>query len=427
MEYDLNCPWNSLDTWQKEYIETPAEQDCFLLTTRQSGKTTAMSIKAVEKCLKEFRKGDAILIASLTEKQGYLMLAKALAYATSKYPESIKKGKDKPTMHKIMFANGTAILCYAAGETGEGLRGFTIKKLLIDEASRMNEEFFIAVLPMLSVTKGSMDVGSTPFGKMHKDGTEKFFYKCSKDEHFKKWYVSWRECPRHTEEFINREKERMSKFHFDQEYEAKFSDNDLRLFSDELVKECCTIKRIDVKYKGKFYAGIDVAGYGEDECTFEIMEKMQDKTIQQRESIIQKRQRTTDTSRKIIELNTIWNFKRIGIDDGGIGFGVYSECMDNENCKRKTEALNNASRPTDKDGEKNKKLLKEEMYFNLLSLMENRKIKLLDDDEIKASLASIQYEDEKVFGSYSHITEGIIRAVWLASKEKDLNIFAHSF
>jgi len=53
---------------------------------------------------------------------------------------------------------------------------------------------------------------------------------------------------------------------------------------------------------------------------------------------------------------------------------------------------------------------------------------LLDDDEIIASLSSIQHdEDGKIFGSYSHITEGIIRAAWLAEKEKGLNIFVRTF
>jgi hypothetical protein len=298
---------------------------------------------------------------------------------------------------------------------------------MIDEGSRMNEEFFIAVLPMLSVTKGSMDIASTPFGKKHPDGTEKFFYKCSYDDHFKKFFVSAKDCPRHTEEFLAREKTRMSKFHYAQEYEAVFTDELLRLFNDDLIKKCCILKRNDVVYRGRFYLGVDVAGYGEDECTFEIMQKTIDGTIEHKENIMQKRKMTTDTTRKIIELNTQYKFKKIGVDDGGLGFGVYSELMDNESTKRKTEALNNASRPTDKDGEKSKKILKEEMYFNLLTLMENKRVKLLDDDEVKASLSSIQYEDEKVFGSYSHIVEGIIRSVWLASKDKDLNIFAHSF
>ena len=426
--FDINRPWESLDPWQKEYIETPAEQDCFLLTTRQAGKTTAMSIKAVEKCLKEFRKGDAILIASLTEKQGYLILAKALAYAQEKYPQSIAKGKNKPTMHKILFTNGSAILCYPAGETGEGLRGFTIKKLFIDEGSRMSEEFFISVLPMLSVTKGSMDIASTPFGKKHKDGTEKFFYKCSYDNHFKKFYVHAKDCPRHTPEFLAREKERMSKFHYAQEYEAVFTDELLRLFSDELLKEICVLKKEGLKHRGKYYIGADIAGYGEDECTIEVFEKRVDKSIEHRESIVEKRKMTTDTSRRIIELTKRYDWiRKIGIDDGGLGFGVWCELMGEESTKRKTLALNNASRETDEGGEKSKKLLKEEMYFNLLNLMEQGKVKLLDDDEVKASLASMQYEEDKIFGSYSHIAEGIVRGIWVASKDKDLNIFAHSF
>jgi len=219
----------------------------------------------------------------------------------------------------------------------------------------------------------------------------------------------------------------MSKFHFAQEYEAAFTDELLRLFQDSLIKECCILKRNEVRGRGKFYLGVDVAGYGEDECTYEIMEKMQGGIIEQRQNFIEKRNKTTDTTRKILELEMQYKFKKIGVDDAGIGFGVYSELMDNETTKRKTEALNNASRPTDKDGEKTKRILKEEMYFNLMTLMENKKIKLLDDDEVKASLSSIQFEDEKVFGSYSHVVEGIIRAVWLASKEKDLNIFAHTF
>jgi len=102
--------------------------------------------------------------------------------------------------------------------------------------------------------------------------------------------------------------------------------------------------------------------------------------------------------------------------------------MQDEETKRKTEALNNASRPTDYEGAKSKKLLKEEMYENLRILMEQDQIKLLDDDEVRASLSSMQMdEDHKVFGPNSHISEGIVRGVWLAAKNKDLNIFAHRF
>lgn len=171
-----------------------------------------VAIKAVELCVNKFKKGENVLIAALTEKQAYLMLAKAVAYARVKYPRMLMKGKDRPTMHKCQFINGTTIFCYAAGNTGEGLRGFTIKKLMIDEGSRMSDEFFVSVRPMLSVIKGSMDIASTPCGRRG------FFYECSIDEHFKKFFIAAADCPRHTPEFLAKEKERMTALMYAQEY-----------------------------------------------------------------------------------------------------------------------------------------------------------------------------------------------------------------
>jgi hypothetical protein len=426
MTYDITRPWTSLDEWQMEYIYTPPEESCFLLCGRQVGKTTAMSIKAVELCLHHFKKGEYVLIASITEKQAYHMLVKALSYAEEVYPTSIQTGKDRPTMHKIMFRNGTGILCYAAGESGEGLRGFSIKKQMIDEGSRMSEEFFIAISPQLSVMKGSMDIASTPAGKRHKDGTEKFFYKCSKDPNFRQFYVSAEDCPRHSRDFLEKEKDRLPKLAYAQEYLAVFTDELKRLFDESLIKKACILNRVAINPTSRYFLGVDVAGFGRDECTFEVTEMCNSGIINHIENTIEKRNYTTDTTKRVLDMDLAYNFKQIGVDDAGIGFGVYSELMNNEKTKRRTIALNNSSRPLDRDETKHKKILKEEMYMLLLSLMENDKIRLLDDEELKASLASIQIEEDKIFGSYSHIVEGLVRSVWLASQTKGLNIWVHS-
>lgn len=429
VNYDLNRPWLSLDPWQKEYIKTPPEQDCFLLSTRQGGKTTAMSIKAVEMCVKHFKEGDIVLISSLTERQAQMMLKKAQIYAEALYPKLIDKTRDnKPTMHRLLFKNGSGILCYAAGEEGDSTRGYTLKKLMVDEGSRMDELYFISATPTLSVSKGSMDIASTPHGKVDKEGNETFFYRCSKDPQFKKFYISAEDCPRHSPEFLQRERERMSKLQYAQEYMAQFLDELKRVFDEELIKRICVLTRREEILRGRvYYIGVDVAGFGKDLCTYEVLHKLDNGNLMQVENIIEKRNFTTDTTKRIINLNEAYNFKKIGVDDGGVGFGVFSELMKEEKTKRKTFALNNASRPLDKEGEKSKKLLKEEMYINLLSLMENNKIQLLDDDEVKDSLRSIQHEDEKIFGSNSHVVEGIIRGVYLASEDKTLPFFVHGF
>jgi len=429
MEFDINRPWLSLDPWQKDYVYDKEVTDNFLLTGRQVGKTTAMSLRAVELCMHHYKKGEFVLINSITEKQAYHMLAKSLVYAEEIYGKKIDYStENKPTKHRIMFKNGTGILCYAAGETGEGLRGFTIKKRMCDEGARMSEEYFIATSPMLSVVGGTTDIASTPAGKKHKDGSLKFFYKCSKDDIFKKYYISAEDCPRHTEEFLIKEKERLSKLAYAQEYLAVFTDELRRLFSDEWIALVCKAKRGDyVNKENNLYMGNDIAGLGGDETTYEMFEKKNDDLIVQFESMAEKFTLTTEISKKIINFNKTYDFKTIGIDDGGVGFGVWCELMAEDDTKRKTIALNNASRRTEfetfDDKGKSKKILKEEMYILLQTLGEKGKIILLDDDEVKASLATIQHDEGKIFGFNAHHAEGIVRGVWIAEKDEDLNIY----
>jgi hypothetical protein len=435
MEYDLNRPWLTLDPWQKEYIETPPEIDCFMLVPRQiGGKTTAMSIKAVEMCIHDFKEGEMVLINCLTERQAMLMLKKAQIYAEEKYNKFICKDKDnKPTMHRLLFKDGKlnkGILCYAAGEEGDSTRGYTIKKLMVDEGARMKEPYFVSALPTLSLTKGSVDIASTPFGKKDKEGNENFFYKCFKDENFKKFIVNLEDCPRRDVEMIEKMRTRLSRLQFAQEFMNVFTDELWRIFSKEWIEEICILEQPEVKINtnAKKYLGVDVAGFGLDECTYEGFQKLSKTNIEQIDHIIEKRNYTTDTAKRIFALNEIRNYKKIGVDNAGVGFGVFSELMNDDRTKRKTIALNNASRDEDFEGEKSKRLLKEEMYINLIVLGEQKKIKLFNNKEIILSLESMQYgEDGKIFGSYSHICEGIIRALWLATKDKDLNIFVHGY
>ena len=73
------------------------------------------------------------------------------------------------------------------------------------------------------------------------------------------------------------------------------------------------------------------------------------------------------------------------------------------------------------------------MYQNLLAMMEQGRISLIDDDEVKLSLQSVQYDVEitaqqrtvnKVFSHVnSDIVEALIRAAWLANEEKGLNLW----
>ena len=430
MNYNLLKPWLSLDQWQKDYINE--KRNCFLLCGRQSGKTTAASIKFGKRAVEN--PNHTILMIAFTEKQAYNLFIKTLVYLEQVYPMMICKGKKKPTQHIINLKNGSKIMCHAAGQTGLGLVGYTVNSLVVDEAAAMNREIFILLTPTLSVTKGTIDLLSTPRGK------EGYFYECSLRDDFKKFYVSAEDCPRHDKAFLDAEKSRMSQLEYAQEYLAMFLDDLKRLFNDELLKKCCMLKRREYA-KGRLYLGCDIAGMGEDISTYEIIDKIDNEHFEQVDNITTERTYTTEVSENIIRLHKLNKFKKIGIDDGGIGFGVFSELLRNTETRSRTIALNNSSRDREysKDSDKKTRLLKEDMYFNLLALMEHDKLKLLDDDELIDSLKSVQWELAKIeghetikptkpriFGRNTHIAEGLIRAAWLAYQDKSLNIWIDS-
>jgi len=430
IEYDINKPWLTLDPWQKKYINT--EGNCFLLCGRQSGKTTAMSIKFGKRAAT--RPNRVIMMNALTEKQAYNLFFKTLMYLEAVYPKMIKRKQWKPTKHRIYLTNGSVIMCYAAGLSGEGLRTFTLTDHAVDEAAPMSREFFIATSPMLSVTGGNRDYASTPRGKGG------YYYECSDDKSLgkkikKDWtrfYISAEECPRHDQEFLDSEKASMSELEYAQEYLAKFLDDLKRLYPDDIINKICKGKKRDHILKNRtYYLGSDIGGLGGSQNTFEIFDRINNDKIVHVESETTKNKLTTETTQRIIEFNTKYDLKKILVDDGGPGFGVFSELLTDDRTKRKVIAINNASRPLNRDETQSKRILKEDLYMHLLTLMHQGKIELLDDDEVRASLASVQYEYIRkkgqktvfrIFGNYTHITEGIIRGVW-PMIEKNLGIW----
>ena len=376
MKYNILEPWKTLDKWQKDYIET--ERNCFLLCGRQSGKTAAASIKFGERAAR--KPNQTILMLAFTEKQAYNLFFMTLTYLRAKHPKLlITKGIKKPTKHIINLTNGSKIMCYAAGLTGEGIRTFTVTSLVIDEAAPMAREVFIATTPMLSVTGGTLDIISTPRGK------QGYFYECSKKENFAKFYVSAEDCPRHSKEFLKEERATMSELEYAQEYLAMFLDELRRVFSDEWMKKVCILSRGSAG--DSCFLGVDVARKDKDEFTYEILSKNKYGQLKQIDNIVTKGVPIPESARRIIELNKQYNFKKEFIDSGGMGITVCDILREDEQNKRKVVEINNSSRRYIENGkEKKKGILKEDLYENLVMLGDQGKIKLLKDEDLIMSL-----------------------------------------
>lgn len=427
-----------LDDWQKDVIKDILNgKNIALRAGRQVGKSECVSRAAGR--LAVDNKNYSIMVISATERQAYLLFSKILHYLDDNYRNLIKMGKDRPTKSEIKLKNGSIIRCLPTGLDGLGIRGYTIHTLIADEAAFIPPAVYPAVTPALSTTGGQIVLLSTPFGK------QGYFFERYSDPNFKTYHINAevvaenRDEPQRTNMKMHQEQEKrvMSRLEYAQEYLGHFVDEMRQLFPDELIRSICIGKRRAFNKDSRYFLGVDIARMGDDESTFEIIEKADKDFYVHVENIVTTKTLTTETHDRILELDKQWKFREIGIDagSGSLGVGIYDWLLRESKVMNKLTALTNQSRILDPYGQSKKNLLKEDMYMNLLALMQRRAIRLLDDDQVIASLRSVQYEhiikkDEfsktRIFGKYTHIAEGLIRAAWLATQSKSLNLWAAS-
>jgi len=402
-----------LDEWQKEYIMH--EGNTAVRAGRQSGKSFAESLRVALFSLLN-AKSSTLIIASV-DRQSIELLEKVKSHIMGLAPQQIK---GRPTFHKIELKNGSKIMAEPAGQTGYGLRGFTVDKLVADEAHYIPDAVFVAIRPMLATTGGTLDLLSTP------RGNEGFFYDCFQSEDFYKIHIKSEDCPRITDEFLEQEKKRMTKLEYCQEYEAEFLDSLQQFFPKDLIDSCiCAENPIT---GGQVFFGADFGGAGSDPTAYiNIDNKGKDNYVSRIEEIDDDK-KAWQIIKQMEKLLEQFNYKKMGIDSGGIGGPILDYSLKHNRLKRKIVGLNNSKREIDADNGKSK-LLKNDMYWNLKLMMEQGLIKFPENELLRRSLTSVQKEvnqatqNEIIFGKYTHLAEALIRAAWLV-KSKQLNIMA---
>lgn len=416
---------DKLDQWQKEVLEAGlAQKNIALRSARQCGKSTVVSILAGELAVRNANK--TIMIIAAVERQAQLLFDKTLNYITDNYRKSIKLGKDRPTRHIITLVNGSKIYCLPCGLDGSGIRGYTVDMLIVDEAAFVPEPVYQAVSPMLSITKGNIILLSTPAGR------DSYFFHAFHDPHFINFHIRWSDCPRHTKDFIEMERTRMSKMQFQQEYEAEFVDELMQFFPSDLIDKCLK-DSIPVRAFGENYLGVDVARMGRDDSVFYGLQR-RGNILYHVTMAISSHALLTESIKQIKLLDQRYDFKRIYIDSAGVGGGVFDVLLDDDQTKRKIVPIDNARRNLDRKDEKKKTLMKEDIYMNLLRLMENDLINLPKNPDLRLSLRGVTYEyiddgkGKKVLrifspAGYDHIAEALVRAAWCVMDKKNKPIW----
>jgi len=304
---------------------------------RQSGKSDICSCKGLYKAMTE--PNTTVLIVSPTQRQSSLLFRKIkykLNIMAQKHPEYCRKnfyGKmqlefiNRETQTVIEFENGSEIHSLPAGDEGDNLRGFTAHMIIIDEAAMIKNEVYVALQPMFATTfeVGQLILISTP------KGIQNYFYDAysKKELGFKVFEAKSRESPLISKEFLNMQREQMTRNEYMQEYECKFLDETDTFFPlqeiDEVMSDKVTWKEEGDK-RFEYYFGYDPAGMGTDEAVGVILERRPDYLVRAGAAefavvkIIAKKKTTINEQIEMIKrLYEKWHFKRICVDITGLG------------------------------------------------------------------------------------------------------------
>ena len=200
------------DPWQAELLRSAAT-GVLVNCSRQTGKSTTCGVLAVHTAL--YDPGSLTLLLSPTLRQSGELFKKCLGvYRALGRPVPA----ESETALTLTLENGSRIVSLP-GKDGS-IRGYSgVRLLIVDEASRVPNDLYLAVRPMLAVSGGRLLAPSTPFG------TRGWWYEAWRaGEPWERYEVPATDCPRIPAAFLAEERRNLGEWWYEQEYCCRFLD-----------------------------------------------------------------------------------------------------------------------------------------------------------------------------------------------------------
>lgn len=229
------------EPWQRKFLKSNDEARVIFLCTRQGGKSTVTAASTLYEAI--FFPGRLILIVAPKFRQAQETFNKVrFGYRKARQLCGFKK----KTTTEIHLDNDSRIVALP-GE-GDNIRGYSgVYKIIVDEASRVHDDLYKSIKPMIASSKGGVLLLSTPFGQRG------FFYRsCEKSDNWQKYMVTAErfggfgsnfdpsttfECKRITKEFIEETISEIGESWVRQEFYCEFTSAESQVFSHELIMQ----------------------------------------------------------------------------------------------------------------------------------------------------------------------------------------------
>ncbi len=218
------------DPRQERLLRSSSDR-VLLNCSRQSGKSTMSGVIALHRAL--YHPGSLILCLAPALRQSQELFGKIAGFYRDLARPVAPQGERKLSLE---LENGSRIVTLPGSE--KTVRGFSGAALLIlDEASRVSDELYYAVRPMLAVSGGSLMMLTTPYGKR---GVFYEEWTGGSAAGWDRYEVPAAECPRIPAEFLEEERDALPSWVYRQEYECSFEETEDQVFTTEMVERAVT-------------------------------------------------------------------------------------------------------------------------------------------------------------------------------------------
>ena len=192
---------------------------------RQAGKSTIVALHALLQAM--YTDDLLVLLLSRSHRQSAELFQTVARF----YQRIGSPLKVRQTAQELTFENHSRIVSLPCKE--ETIRGYAnVGLLIIDEASRVPDDLYKAVRPMLAVSRGSLICMSTPYGKRG------FFYEAwaNGGDDWHRFEIPAEKVPRIQPAFLAQERRCLGDSWFRQEYQCSFEALEGLVFPD--LRKC---------------------------------------------------------------------------------------------------------------------------------------------------------------------------------------------
>jgi hypothetical protein len=443
----LNCAEEMrihLEEWQRDIIFDRTTKRWCLNCGRKRGKTTAIEFRTVMRLLNDDVQGNGLIggIAIVSEEfkaakqilAGIKTIFTALGWRFVDDMKFVNEAEKKAfaTVSEVKLPSGNRVMCFPAGRAGDNIRPYTFHEFIYDEADFIPNDVYVSTGPCLARFDGVEILESTPniMGDRNTYFAQAYF---GQRPDYKVYHLPSTEAAHLPAGWIERERRTKTAREFAREILAEFVSDISSVFPNELIQSCIQedIEWIaDAAFIGAKYARFD------QENSVIAENFYRDGISYLRIGILpQYGRRILEAENQIVSLVNANGISRVVIDNTSLGRTPIDSLAQLLGLDM-VIGVQNHETVSEAEGLRSR-YMKEDLYVNLLKLMERGQIKF-SDKRIEAALMDVHYDYSKrnkqvwIFGN--DIADALVRAVfpvwgrreWLDKSEK-LQIYFKKF